>query len=257
MDALREALAGLRFGQPLHYFSEIGSTNDEARRLAEAGAPEGALVVADAQTAGKGRAGRRWLTPPGTALAFSLVLRPRLAAVEAARLTMLAGLAAAEAAEAVAVQPVALKWPNDVLVGGAKAGGILVESGLTGDRLDFAVIGIGLNVSAAPPLEAVDFPATALQSPGAAPIDRWRLLGGILARMEALYPLATDADGEALRALWAARLAWLGESVEARTAEGEVAGRAEGVAVDGALLIRLPGGEVRRVLAGDVRLRLP
>ncbi len=257
MERLRAALAGLQFGQPLHYFSEIGSTNDEARRLAEAGAPEGALVVAEAQTAGKGRAGRRWLTPPGTALAFSLVLRPRLAAVEAARLTMLAGVAAAEAAEGVAARPVALKWPNDVLVGGAKAGGILVESGLTGERLDFAVIGIGLNVSATPPPEAVDFPATALQSPGARPIDRRRLLRDILARMEALYPLATDADGEALRVLWAARLAWLGERVTARTAEGEVAGQAEGVAADGALLIRLPGGEVRRVLAGDVRLRLP
>ena len=257
MEGLRAALAGLRFGQPLHYFGAVGSTNDEARRLAEAGAPEGALVVADTQTAGKGRAGRRWLTPPGTALAFSLVLRPALAAGEAARLTMLAGLAVAEAAEAAAARPARLKWPNDVLVDGAKAGGILVESVLTGERLDYAVIGIGLNVSAAPPPEAVDFPAAALQNPGAAPIDRWRLLGDILARMEAVYRLATDADGEALRAFWAARLAWLGETVSARAADGEVVGRAEGVAADGALLIRLPSGEVRRVLAGDVRLRLP
>lgn len=255
MEALTEALAGLRFGHPLHYFAEVGSTNDEARRLAETGAPEGALVAAEAQTAGKGRAGRRWLTPPGAALAFSLVLRPALTPAHAARLTMLAGLAVAEAVEAVVTRPVALKWPNDVLVEGAKAGGILVESGLTGDRLEYAVVGIGLNVSAAPPPEAVDFPAAALQAAGAPLVGRWQLLRGILARLEAHYPLLTSPDVETLPGLWSARLAWLGENVAARGAGEEMVGRAEGVDLDGALIIRLANGEARHVRAGDVRLR--
>jgi BirA family biotin operon repressor/biotin-[acetyl-CoA-carboxylase] ligase len=257
MDELLAALDGLRLGQPLHFFREIGSTNDEARRLAQAGAPEGTLVAADTQTAGKGRAGRRWLTPPGTGLAFSLVLRPALAPAHAVRLTMLAGVAAAEAVESVSMRPVALKWPNDVLVEGAKAGGILVESGLMGDRLNYAVVGIGLNVSAAPPPEVVDFPATALQTAGAPRVNRWHLLRAILTRMEAHYPLLTSSNAEAMAELWAARLAWLGESVAVRGLEGDVVGRAEGVAADGALIIRLPSGEARRVLAGDVRLRKP
>jgi BirA family biotin operon repressor/biotin-[acetyl-CoA-carboxylase] ligase len=250
-----ESLAGLRFGRPLTYYPAIGSTNDEARRLAEAGAPEGLLVVAETQTAGRGRAGRRWLTPPGAALAFSLLLRPALPAAQAARLTMLAGLAVAEAAETVVTRPVALKWPNDVLVGGQKAGGILVECGLTGDRLDFAVIGIGLNVSAAPPPDAVEFPATALQEPGAAPINRLGVLHSLLARVEALYPLLAGSQSQGLAQRWAARLAWLGQRVSVGMPGAELVGVAERVDDDGALILRLPTGEARRVLAGDVRLR--
>ena len=106
---LLHRLTGLRFGHPVYLYQQIGSTNDEARRLAQARAPEGLLVVADTQTAGHGRAGRRWLTPPGSALAFSLVLRPSVAPAQAARLTMLAGLAVCDAIEQVAGVPAALK----------------------------------------------------------------------------------------------------------------------------------------------------
>jgi BirA family biotin operon repressor/biotin-[acetyl-CoA-carboxylase] ligase len=247
------ALAGMRFGHPLYTYARLGSTNDAARRLAEAGAPEGLLVVAETQIAGRGRAGRRWITPPGSALALSLVLRPPVPPAQAARLTMLAGVAVCEAIEATAGIAAALKWPNDVLVRGGKAGGILVETGLSGDRLDYAVVGIGLNVSAAPPPEAVDFPAAALSAAGAPAPDRARLVGAIAARLEAHY--AGLAQAEALHAAWAARLAWLGEVVTAHTAQGVVAGQAERVDADGALVIRLAGGEARRIVAGDVRLR--
>jgi BirA family biotin operon repressor/biotin-[acetyl-CoA-carboxylase] ligase len=247
------ALAGLRLGHPVYLFEQIGSTNDEARRLAEGGAPEGLLVAAETQTAGRGRGGRRWLTPAGTALAFSLVLRPALPADQAGRLTMLAGIAMCEAIEVVAGLRARLKWPNDLLVNGRKAGGILVESGLLGDRLEYAILGIGVNVGQAPSPDQVSFPATSLAAEAGRPIERLKLLRAGLGQLEALY--AGLDDGEALRAGWAARLDWLGEPVVATTAEGEVAGLAEGVAEDGALLIRLDSGAVRRVLAGDVRLR--
>lgn len=247
------ALAGLRLGHPVYLYRQVGSTNDEARRLAEGGAPEGLLVAAEAQTAGRGRAGRHWLTPPGAALAFSLVLRPAVAPSAAARLTMVAGLAICDAIEAVTPLQAVLKWPNDVLVNGKKAGGILVEAGLMGERLEYAIVGIGLNVSQAPPPEAVMFPATALASEAGRPVDRLRLLRACLDRMEGHYTRLADPD--TLQRAWAGRLAWLGERVVATTPDGEVSGQAEAVDAEGALVIRLSTGAALRLLAGDVRLR--
>ncbi len=251
--AVVHALAGRRLGHPVYLFQRIGSTNDEAKRLAVSGAPEGALVLAETQTAGRGRAGRTWLTPPGAALALSLVLRPNVTPRQAARLTMLAGVAVCEALEAVAGVRPALKWPNDILLGERKAGGILVESGLAGERLEYAVLGIGLNVSAAPPPEQVEFPATALEVESGRVVDRLTLLAAILDALAAHYDGL--AEGTALQAAWQARLAWLGQTVVARTAAGEVTGLAEGVDADGALLVRLASGEQQRLLAADVRLR--
>src|SRR2546427_1102691 len=139
-QSLLHGLTGLRLGHPVHLYRQTGSTNAVARGLAEAGAPEGLLVVAEAQSAGRGRAGRRWITPEGTALAFSLVLRPVAPPAQAARLTMLAGLAVCEAIEQVCGLPAALKWPNDILIGGRKAGGILGEAATDGERLEFAIL---------------------------------------------------------------------------------------------------------------------
>jgi BirA family biotin operon repressor/biotin-[acetyl-CoA-carboxylase] ligase len=254
-QTLLHGLTGLRFGHPVYLYRQIGSTNDEARRLAEAGAPEGLLVVAEEQLAGRGRAGRRWQTLPGASLAFSLVLRPPIPPALATRLVMLAGVAACEAIELVAGLPAALKWPNDVLAGGKKAGGILLETGLALDRLDFVVLGLGLNVSQAPPPEGLDFPATALEAEAGRPVDRLRLLRAVLDRLERLYPLAGAASDDQLFALWQRRLVWLGQPVRVRTPDGELTGEAQGVDGTGALLVRVHGGEVRRVLAGDVRLR--
>jgi BirA family biotin operon repressor/biotin-[acetyl-CoA-carboxylase] ligase len=253
--AVLHALAGLRFGHPVFVYSTLGSTNDEAKRLAEAGAREGVLVLAETQTAGRGRQGRRWETPYRTALALSLVLRPALAAQHAARLTMLAGVAVCEAVESVAGVRAALKWPNDVLIGGRKAGGILVESGLSGARLDHVVLGIGLNVSSVPPVDAVRFPATAVEAEAGHPVERLALLRAILEQLERRYP-DLDPAGSRLQAAWHERLAWLGERVVARSPAGDYDGVLTGAAEDGALLIRLESGEIKRVVAGDVSVRV-
>jgi BirA family biotin operon repressor/biotin-[acetyl-CoA-carboxylase] ligase len=246
---LLHGLSGLRFGHPVYLFAQIGSTNDEAKQLAEGGAAEGLLVVAEEQTAGRGRAGRSWITPPGTALAFSLVLRPPLPAERAVRLVMLAGLAACEALELVAGLHAVLKWPNDVLLSGKKVAGILVETALDGERLSYAVLGLGMNVSAAPPPEGVDFPATSVQAEAGHEIDRLRLLRAILARLEARYASLQDSG---LHADWHARLGMMNERVVVRSTAGEHRGRAVGVDPEGALLLQLETGETLRLLAGDV-----
>jgi BirA family biotin operon repressor/biotin-[acetyl-CoA-carboxylase] ligase len=254
--AVQHALTGLRFGQPVHVHASLGSTNDEAKRLADAGAPEGVLVLAETQTAGRGRQGRRWLTPPGTALALSLLLRPVLEPQHATRVTMLAGLAVCEALEqAAGIQP-ALKWPNDVLLDGRKAGGILVETGLSGEQLDYVVVGIGLNVSAAPPPEAVLFPATAVATATGRPVDRLALLRAILERLEAGYGDLPPLSNR-LHSAWRQRLVWVGERVVAQSAEGDYHGVVTGAAEDGALLLKLDTGEVVRIVAGNVSVRRP
>lgn len=248
-------LTGRRFGHPVHVYMQLGSTNDEAKQLAEGGAPEGLLVLAEEQTAGRGRLDRRWLTPPGTALAFSLVLRPTLAAHLALRVTMLVGVAVCKAIQQLTPVTPMLKWPNDILINGKKVGGILVEGGMEADQLQYAVVGIGLNVSAAPADGEVDFPATALQTEAQTPVDRLLLLSTILQQLEEHYALLTAPDDQ-LRTNWVSYLTWLRTPVVVQTPTGDILGEAQGVDTDGALLIQLPSGETVRVLAGDVRLRL-
>jgi BirA family biotin operon repressor/biotin-[acetyl-CoA-carboxylase] ligase len=251
---LQAAWQGLRWGQPLHLFETIGSTNDYAKQQAEAGAPEGTVIWAEAQTAGRGRHGRRWLTPPGVNMALSLIVRPTLPVALAARLTMWAGLAVCEALEAQTPLQLALKWPNDVLLNGHKVGGILVEGATVGDQLDYAVVGIGLNVNWAPSSEAVDFPATSLHTALGQTVDRAGMARSLLHHLEIRY---ADLDSPELLRRWQERLVMMHEAVVAHTAEGPLTGWMEAVEADGALWLRLESGDVRRVVAGEVRLRLP
>jgi BirA family transcriptional regulator, biotin operon repressor / biotin---[acetyl-CoA-carboxylase] ligase len=254
-DELLHYLGGLRLGHPIYLFHTIGSTNDEAKRLADSGAPEGLLVVAEEQTAGRGRTGRTWITPLGQALAISLILRPaNLPLEQATRLTMLAGVAVCQAVEQACALHPQLKWPNDVLLSGKKVAGLLLETALQGDQLDYAVLGLGLNVNFAPPAGTVDFPATSLQAEAGTEFDRMPLLRAILEQLEALYPLVS-APNQALYQAYSARLAMVGEPIVVRTAEGDQAGRLEGVTPDGALLLKQADGQTLKLLAGDVRLR--
>ena len=146
-ESIAAALITQRLGRPVLYFPRTGSTNDVAHAEAATGALDGLLVIADEQTAGRGRLDRRWWAPPGSSLLMSLLLRPPLPPNQAGQLTMCLGLAAIEGIEAVTGLRPALKWPNDLLLNGRKLGGMLTELRLDGERLAYAVLGLGVNVN--------------------------------------------------------------------------------------------------------------
>jgi BirA family biotin operon repressor/biotin-[acetyl-CoA-carboxylase] ligase len=254
-EAITQGLSTSVIGQRVMVYSRIGSTNDEAKRLAEAGASEGTLVIADEQMTGRGRLQRTWWAPPGTALLMSLILRPDLAPHQAQRLTMLCSLAACDAiAETTGLAP-AVKWPNDVLLDGRKVCGILTELGIEGTRLAYAVVGMGINVN-------VDFggagelarTATSLAQELGREVSRLELLRAILTGIERWY--ARLRTGESPHAEWTTRLATLGQRVIVTTPTEQLSGVAEGVDADGGLLLRDGSGMLRCVLAGDVTLRV-
>ena len=240
-------------GRPLVYAPRLTSTQDLAARLATRGWPEGAAVLAEEQTAGRGRQGRSWWAPPGGALLLSLLLRPTLPPSQARQLTIAAGLAAAESIEDVCAVPVELKWPNDLYIRGRKVGGILVESRLSPDgrALDHAIVGIGINVTVdfanQPALQAI---ATSLHVEASHPVEREVLLLTLLERWETRYEAALA--GKPCHVEWASRLLWLGKQVLVVTPEGPLVGTAVGVSEEGALLIRRPNGEVEVIWAGEV-----
>ncbi len=242
-------------GRNLYYWPELASTNDEARRLARAGAPEGTLVLTDYQSAGRGRLDRRWEAPPATSLLLSLVFRPRLAPSQVQQLTMVCGLAAADAVESDTGLRVGLKWPNDIVVGGAKVGGILTEIELVGNRLDFAVVGLGLNVNLDPGQLPADLlvPATSLAQELGHEVARLPLLWTLLRRIEVRY--GALSAGHSPHGEWAARLITLGQAVVISAGGSVLEGVAEGVDANGALLVRLDNGRLETIVAGDVTLR--
>lgn len=252
---------GASLGRPLTVAAETASTNDDARAAAAAGAPHGAAFLADAQTRGRGRGGRSWHSPPGENLYLSVVLRPAVPASGVAPIALVMGLAVASVVERrlaparrvgapadLAVPEVRLKWPNDVLVGGRKLAGILVEAQLRGESVSSVIVGVGLNVrtrSFPPELSAR---ATSLAMLGVDDVPREVLaaellqaLGEVATRFEAggLAPFATDL----------ARMDWLrGRHVEV----AGVAGVAAGIDPAGHLLIRGADGALRAVAAGEV-----
>lgn len=255
-EAIRRGLLTRVIGRQVMVYSHIGSTSDEAKRLAEAGAPEGTLVITDEQTAGRGRLQRTWWAPPGTALLMSLIFRPDLAPHQVQRLTMLCSLAVCDAiAEMTGLTP-AVKWPNDVLLRGRKVCGILTELGIEGARLAYAVVGMGINVN-------VDFSgagelartATSLSQELGREVSRLELLRAILVGIEGRY--SRLRAGQSPHAEWMARLATMGQRVIVTTPSEQLSGVAEGVDDDGALLLRDENGALRRILAGDVTLRGP
>jgi len=249
-----------REGWDLRYFERVDSTNTALLEAGRQGAAEGLVYVADEQTAGRGRLDRNWVAPPGTCLLLSLLFRPpEPFTYHAPRLTMLCGMAMADAVETVSGIAVQLKWPNDLIIthdgGWRKVAGMLSEIGSGVDNQPFLVVGIGLNVNV--PLEWLpDLApnATSLLVEGGREVERAALLDAFLARVEA-YRAVLQAGTDVLD-LWRQRLAWMGCAVRLHTPTGSVPGIAEDVDETGALWLRLPDGSRQSFSVGDVSLRV-
>jgi BirA family biotin operon repressor/biotin-[acetyl-CoA-carboxylase] ligase len=260
IDAIEHARPRLgRLGTSFRYFPTTGSTNDIAAALAEegnAGDIEGAVIIADEQTAGRGRRGRRWFSPPGSGLYVSLVLTPGRACVDGPRstslLTLAAGVALAEAVKAATGLSMDLKWPNDLHVSSRKLAGILAEA-VSGQAASPIILGYGINVSpAAYPPELRDR-ATSLETELGRPVDRASLLVETLAAMGRRYADLLDGRFDAILDAWRANApASLGARISWTTGSGPHEGVTAGLDDRGALLVKI-GDRIERIIAGEVR----
>jgi len=238
-------------GQRVIYYPSLASTMDEAKREAQQGAAEGTVVLAEEQTAGRGRIKRAWLSPKGS-IALSIILHPSLAHISS--LIMVASLAAVHCIEKVTGLKAQIKWPNDVLVNKKKVCGILIESDVRGNTVDYSIIGIGINVN----LRLSDFPeisptATSLSHELGRSVSRLDMIRCLLVETERLY-LALPA-GESVYQEWRDKLVTLGKRVQVRSGDATYKGIAESVASDGSLLLRQSDGSLIKIVAGDVTLR--
>lgn len=241
-------------GGAVIYLESTDSTNLQARRLAEGGAPEGTLVIADEQTAGRGRMGRSWASPPGVNLYLSLVLRPPIAAHQAPQVTLLSSLAVAEAVESCFGLAAEVKWPNDVLVGGRKIAGLLGEIAASMAGVDFIILGMGINVNMdcrqLPPRPL--YPATSIAIEKGEKVARLPLAEQVLARLDFHYGVFLKEGFAPVRRLWQERCAMLGRRIEVDNGGDIIRGEAFAIDEGGALLLRLPTGRVERLLSGDI-----
>ena len=259
-DDVAEAVAraGPRLGAlaaPLVWYDDIPSTNSEALAMAETGAPEGWTVGAERQSAGRGRHGRAWVSPPGAGIYVSIVLRPPAHAV--ALLTLAAGVAVAEAIQAVSGADARVKWPNDVYLGATpatgKVAGILAEGGVSGTRVDHVVVGIGINVQPAALPPDVARRATSIEGELGRHADRGEVFAEVCAGLWRRYQQLVDGDARGVLDAWRTRGAGtLGRRVEWDEANGTARGVARDVDASGALLVETPGGLVS-VSSGEVR----
>jgi BirA family transcriptional regulator, biotin operon repressor / biotin---[acetyl-CoA-carboxylase] ligase len=236
-------------GQPLIQLAITSSTMDEATRLASEGAPEGLVVLADEQTAGRGRAGRIWAGPRGTAVLMSVVLRPPLRPDRLSTLPLVAGVAVAEAIETFAPTTCQLKWPNDVLIEGRKVAGVLLSARTSAGSVDHAILGVGINVTT--PAAALPDGATSILAATGAPLDRRALAESLFDRIGANYDAFVRFDGRPDLATWRRRAVYLGRLVRLQDGESVVYGRLVDVDDDGAVLLDV-GGARRRIVAGDL-----
>ena len=240
----------------LRYFNSIGSTNDEALAWAATGANDLSIVIADEQTQGRGRLNRRWFTPKGSALAFSLILRPT--AAQRPHLSQTVGLAALSIAESFSRNGLSpqIKWPNDILLHGKKSVGILVESVWSGEDIDSLVIGMGINVykDSVPPADMLQFPATSLEEMlGQKTPKREEILLNVL---DSFMHWREHLGTNELILAWDERLAFRGKQVEVKAGnESPISGVVDGLESDGSLRLKDLHDNSVIVRFGDVSLR--
>ena len=253
---IRAAIRNRLLGQEIHYFTHIDSTNNEAKKLAFAGAAEGTLVVSEAQNGGRGRLARGWFSPDQLGIWLSVVLRPPFSPQDAPKCTLLAAVAIARAIKSVCQITCGIKWPNDILYEGGKLVGILTEMSAEMDAVNHIVIGMGINVNIA----KADFPselrpvATSLLEITGRPVSRLTLLAAVLLELEELYLSAVKGGFDNILSEWRKYSVTLGQTVDIIGVNRQYSGVAVDIDEDGALLVKTESG-MQKVLAGDVSIR--
>ena len=249
-------MAGEIIGHSIHYFHEIGSTNDEAFRLGREGAPEGTVIVANSQSAGKGRLQRSWFSPPRSNIYTSVILRPEFNPAEAPRITIMAGLAAAQTIETYCPRKTRIKWPNDVLLDGKKVCGILAQMQAGKDKIDFVILGIGINVNIA----SDEFPpeirkiATSIAAQTGAFHSRHDLLITLYKNLSKWYKTFTSTGFEIIREEWLKIASLIGCETQVKFGNEIIKGKALGIDERGALVMSDSKGKTVKILAGDASI---
>ncbi len=243
-------LATRRVGKRIHAYEETDSTMDIAHRLAAAGEPEGSVVVAESQRSGRGRMGRGWASPKGKGIYCSILLRPPLQLSEVSRVTLMAAVAVARAVQQVTGIKAEIKWPNDVMVNSKKLAGILTELNGELNRVNYCVIGIGINVNT--PGRLLPPQGTSLAEEMGEKVDRIELARALFTQMDRLYAEFLERGVEPVLEEWRGFAGFLGRRVRVEVQGRRVDGQAMDVDASGALLVRTDAGLIESVLAGDV-----
>jgi len=254
---IREGLNTRLIGQgPIFHFQDTDNTNNQAKKLAYGGAPEGALVIAEGQSQGRGRRGRTWFSPPGQGIYATVILRPPLPLSEAPKLTLLTSVATADALESRTGLPIRIKWPNDILVKGRKLAGILTEIGTEMDSLDFAIIGLGLNVNIPQASFPPDLrtPATSVLIEKGEPCSRIHLLQTWLEALERTYTLFCHGDFDEILSRWKILTDIVGSRIAVDLPGRRYTGEVQEVDENGVLILKGPDGTLQRIFSGDITL---
>lgn len=254
-----EVKAGLQtrcVGSEVIYFDQTDSTNEQARKLADNGAAEGTVVIADTQSGGKGRLGRNWSSPAGVNLYLSVILRPNISPRFATQMTFLSAIAVAQAIESIGRFTPQLKWPNDVMLGGCKVAGLLNELNAETEQVRYLVLGIGVNLNMTAEQFPPDLrsPATSLLLDGGEWVSRRQFTQTLLQSLDQLYASYLHNGFQDVKEEWERRCNIIDKWVEVDYQNRLQVGQVTGVDETGALLLALAGGVTERVLAGDVRL---
>jgi BirA family biotin operon repressor/biotin-[acetyl-CoA-carboxylase] ligase len=244
-----------QLGSSILRYDGVSSTNDVARELAAAGAGEGVCVIARAQTAGRGRQGRSWSSPPGEGLYLSLILRPQIKAADSAIVTLAAAVGVAETFKLDFEVPVDIKWPNDVLASGRKICGILVESAIQNDQLQYAVMGIGVNIAQQSFPDHLAVNATSLLLETRRRIEPEDFAQPMLERLEYWYRTAMTHPDQVIER-WEELSSYArGRLVGVESPQGSIEGITRGLTSRGTLILEMGNGAIHEVVAGEVSLR--
>lgn len=261
-DRLRpaEVVAQLQtkwLGHHLHYCEMTTSTNELGKRLADEGCADGMVVIAEEQNSGKGRLSRGWFSPFARGVWFSVVLRPPFMPQEASKCTLLAAVAVVKACNRYQGVQASIKWPNDILLNGKKLVGILTEMSAEFGKINYIVIGIGINVNVPEDMvpEELRASAVSLADVAAAPVSRVKLLADVLANLEELYAKVLQEGFQPVLAEWKKYSSTLGQQVKVIAPDQTYCGEAVDIDDEGLLLVRRQDGTMERVIAGDVSIR--